>query len=832
MRKRLILSVLLVLSALTLRAQEQDREPSDSLVRLIYAESGKIEEIDGEVYRQFIGSARFFHNNTYLLCDTALWNVDRRIIQALGHVQVFQEQTYLTSQRADYLIDEDLAQFRGSLVELYDKDNNILRTRHLDYNTKDSVAVFQGGGAMRDKDGQVIESREGTYDSKAKTFTFTGDVNMFSDTTFIKTTRIVYRSDDNMAFFGTGTDLWQDEDMLSADDGWYDRGHETFFFRDRVHVMTPTQEGWCDSLYVYRDRNIVEMLGRAELRDTTRGVTSLAGRIRYVDSLSRVTMTRAPAVVAETGENGQRDTVWFAADTLSYWTERMCDIAEGVRLASEARQKELSQDAVTAYRQKAAEAARKAAEEAAKNDPDRPPGPPVLPPPDTLAALSDTLRPPLEDFALPDTLRTLPRPDSLARVPADSLAVPADTLTGPLTGPLDTTRIGFVTAFGHVRMFRADMQVTCGRLYYSDLDSLARLFDDPIVWNDGNRQYTADSISVVIVDERADRAHLLSSGFIITQETEAYYDQIRGTELVAYFASDNSLRRFDALGGANAIFYLKENDAFATVNKVDAKMLYAEFKDGELDRIFYFDSPKNDAYPIVQLPAVERELKGFRWRPELRPADRRAITARSLRPLERRQYAAHPRADYRETKVYFPGYMDKIYTEIARRDSLEAARARLREASAPVRDPLAVPADSLLALSDTLDRAELRDTLAAPVADSLGVFPADSLVSAAADTLAPPPDAAALRKAEAERRRAERLAAREARWAAQDARDAEKARIKVEKKLARERKAKLRELRRLEKRAQKEQRALERYKARYERQKAREDAKKGRHNTF
>ena len=142
-----------------------------------------------------------------------------------------------------------MAKFRGSLVQLEDKDKNTLRTRYLDYNTKDSVAIFQDGAAMRDKDGQVIESLYGTYDSKAHLFVFNDQVNMYMDTTFVKTSRLEYRSDLSTAYFGYNTDMWQDDKMLSANDGWYDRTKELFMFREKVHLLTKDQETWSDSLY-------------------------------------------------------------------------------------------------------------------------------------------------------------------------------------------------------------------------------------------------------------------------------------------------------------------------------------------------------------------------------------------------------------------------------------------------------------------------------------------------------------------------------------------------------------------------------------------------------
>ena len=351
-------------------APEPQSGDQDSLVRLISADSLQLLEVNGKSCRRVVGRpARFLHNNTYLLCDTAIWNVDDQLINAMGRVKIIQDRTELRSDKLNYYVDRDLAEFRGSVVILTDKDNNTLKTRFLDYNTKDSVAVFRNGASMRDKDGQIIESMSGSYDSKIKTFTFSEDVNMYTDSVFVKTTWLKYESDLSLATFGYNTHAWKDGDMLSSNAGTYDRSAENFFFNRDVHVMTDTQEGWCDSLYFNRTTMDVTMLGNAQVSDTTRSVHALAGRMDYVDSLSEVTLTRQPAVVAEVDDENGRDSVWVGAEQLRYWTVPKCDLDSMELVLSAERLKSIAVDPVSELRRQAAEAAAKAAEEAAANDP-------------------------------------------------------------------------------------------------------------------------------------------------------------------------------------------------------------------------------------------------------------------------------------------------------------------------------------------------------------------------------------------------------------------------------------------------------------------------------
>ena len=877
-RKPFTALILLAALAQPLSAQT-NRGQTDSVVVLMNAKSLELMENEiGFHFRRAI-DARFLHNNTYLVCDSALWNVDMRVINAFGHVQIIQDRTVLSSDRLDYLIDEDLAQFRGTQVQLMDKDGNTLRTRYLDYNTRDSVAVFRSGASMRDRDGQVIESTEGTYDSKDKLFTFTRNVNMYTDSVYVKTNSLLYHTDYDFAEFSGGLDAWKGRNMLSSELGTYDKANNRFFFTQDVHVMSDTQEGWADSLYFDRNSNDIEMYGNVQVMDTTRNVSALSERLIYVDTLSRITLEREATVIAETDQGGQRDTVYMGADRMVYWTVPKCDIDGNIISAAQKRLSDITSDPVASYRGKPAEAAAagqdegdqeagaEPGEDAHEDGPSAEAissnaadaqidslkiGRDTLPPMEGVEAASDSLsiQAPLEAVQVDSAaLKEKAWLDSLAR--ADSLAVARELFIKDSLANRDTSAVGFLRATGHIRVFKSDMQARCDSLEYTDLDSLARLFKSPIVWNEGNRQYTSDSLAVSVKNQRMDKANLMSNAFIIIQEDTVCFDQIRGAEIMAYFDSTTVLKRFDALGGASALFYLKENDAFATVNKVEAKIISADFVEGEIDRISYFESPKNDAYPLVQLPKEEREMKGFDWQPESRPKSREDITTLELRRSERTGYLARPMPRFSETERYFPGHMRSIAKKLAEADSLRRVRhaeARRRQAlaeqAAAALDSLGFAADSLGFAADSLRAAA--DSLRAPAdsllaaADSLRT-PTDSLgLQAGADSTAlaggkpaagetPPvvePTAAekrAARKEEAEAKRQERIDAREARWAELDARDAAKQAVKDAKALEKKRKRTLKLVIAAEKEAAKDQKRLEKYIRKYEKKKERKD---------
>lgn len=902
--KFLSIIVLFTAAVFSSRAQEA-RSQEDSLVRLISAQSMELVENNGADYRKVTGPARFLHNNTFLLCDTAFWYVNTNEIVAVSNVKILQDQTVLTGDKLTYYVDRDLAEFRGTLVQLEDKDHNTLRTRYLDYNTKDSVGTFFNGGAMRDKDGQIIESMTGVYDSKIRTFTFSDNVNMFTDSIFIRSTKLVYDSGRNVATFGYQTDAWREDNMLSSDAGWYDRNREIFFFRENVHGLSQDQEAWSDSLYFYRNTSDIEMLGRAQITDTTRNVFALGGRIEYVDTLSRIKMTRQPAVVGinvTDGEEPKRDTTYFGGDTLLYWTMPMCDIAQSQVTNAEKRLSDLQTDAVQTYRRKAAKEAAEAAAKAAENDPNRPPQqkqqnnnatqsqqaeaeqnndaqqqteskPKVATQRQTErenAGRQDSV-PDLEEFApSQDTLSVAVdsiaagadslynHADSLGAVEKlpgmlDSLAVQSDSLsvqtesmqTDPLTAALDTlsvpvdslvfvdsTKVGFIQAISNVKLFREDMQIACDSLEYCDLDSLVRLYRSPVIWNEVKRQYSADSLFAVVKNNRLEKASLMSNAFVIVQEDERCYDQIRAAEILAYFDSTGVLKRFDALGEANAVFYLEEDSVLATVNKSQAKMLYATFRDGQLEKVYYFDTVGNDAYPVAQLTNDERVLKGFNWLPDKRPKDKYDIIPFTPRVSERKEYESRPRAKFEQTEIYFPGYMASVYKDIEQGKAASSRRKEeQRQASALNRQRL----DSLVnnVLDSILVEEFLSDSLIFDIDTTTLVTGVDTLSldnktqDARTGTAEPTAqEIKAAKRAEKAAKRAARVAAREARWARLDSLDAARAQAKADKLAEKQRAKKLKVLENWDRQDAKAEERLNKYVDRYTKQKAREDAKK------
>ena len=694
-----LLAVLLLILGCSAPLLGQSSAPQDSLFRMLEAERAEQYEQYGMQYRLVKGHARFLHNDTYLLCDSASWNVNSRFIEAYGNVQLIQDKTMLKSEEMLYWIDENKALFRGPLVELFDKDGNTLRTERLTYNTKDSVAVFEYGGSMKDKDGNVIESRTGTYDAKEGLFTFDDQVELYMDSIEIKTHQLRYFNETERAHFGRNTYVWRDQGFLRADAGWYDRPSQLIYFSDHVFMFDPSYDAWADEVYYRQQDGAVDLLRNAQVLDSTNKSVYLGDHMQYLpatDSLSqRGYLTGDPSIIYYgENENHEIDTLYTRADTFYVYSVPRNEIPAAEVKEAEKRLEDMLFDALSKKRTEEGETREKERIQKLRQVGKLPP--------EWVEKQQQAER---DSLARLDSLAKLPPADSLAEIPdslsvapLDSLSVAPDSIRGldttavaardTIVAPPDTTPIRYVLGWHNVKMYRSDLQGVCDSVVFCELDSIARLYGRPVLWNEVRNQLSADEMQLLMKGGTFERGSMVTNAWIISQQDSIHFNQIRSTEMQGWFR-DNKLYRFDALGGVAAVFYLVEEEEVTTINVKEAKSLTAALKDGSAQRLLYMEAIKSDAYPVGDLELSKQRLKGFEWRGKERPVSREVITQRQVRKSERKQYENLSKPLYRETNKFFDGYMYDLFEQINARKRAELERReRERDSIARVQDSL------------------------------------------------------------------------------------------------------------------------------------------------
>ncbi|MDD3990274.1 MAG: OstA-like protein, partial [Bacteroidales bacterium] len=296
------------------------QNPEERLVRLIDAKSAETRYIDGKDYRVIKGPAQFLHNNALILCDSAIWDVTLNVVNATGNVKILHNQMTISSDQITYFADRSVAEVRGRLVELIDKESNKVRTHYLDYFTKDSLAMFYNGLSMLGGDSTYIESLNGFYYGKEDRFLFQSNVQLYDDSLLMKADSLEYLNRNGKVVFPGKTHAWQGGNYLTSRGGWYDRQNELYHFNRDVYIKTKDKEIWADTLDYNSKADEATLKKDVMVLDTANSVYIYGDHVTYNGNPLRITLTKNPGSAAFTFENDVADTLFFAADTIIYFT--------------------------------------------------------------------------------------------------------------------------------------------------------------------------------------------------------------------------------------------------------------------------------------------------------------------------------------------------------------------------------------------------------------------------------------------------------------------------------------------------------------------------------
>lgn len=207
--------------------------------------------------------------------------------------------------------------------------------------------------------------------------------------------------------------------------------------------------------------------------------------------------------------------------------------------------------------------------------------------------------------------------DSLER----KMVTQTDTLKKTIVVNTNTadTSIRYFIGFRHVRIYNDSLQAVSDSLHYSTIDSTFKLFGEPVVWND-NSQVTGDTLYVYTQNQKPRRLYVFNNGLIINKTKEGMFNQIGGRTLNGYFV-DGSIDYVRVKGSpAESIYYAQDDDsAYVGMNRSSGDVIDIYFVKKELNKIKFINDVDGVLYPMKDIPADKKELRGFKWLDNRRP---------------------------------------------------------------------------------------------------------------------------------------------------------------------------------------------------------------------
>ncbi len=214
-----------------------------------------------------------------------------------------------------------------------------------------------------------------------------------------------------------------------------------------------------------------------------------------------------------------------------------------------------------------------------------------------------------------DTVYSAPIPDSVLKTP-DS--VQGMEIVRTAKNPNDSS-LRYLQIYHHVRIYSDSLQAVADSVYYSGLDSIFRLFINPVAWA-GGYQITGDTMFLYTKNKKPDRLYVFENSLVVGKSYTNMYNQIKGNTLNGYF-KNGVIDYMRSKGSAEAVYYIKDDSmALVGVNRVNkADIIDMIFLNKQLNKVVLRQDADGIMYPIKKVNIDEMRLRNFKWLEDRRP---------------------------------------------------------------------------------------------------------------------------------------------------------------------------------------------------------------------
>lgn len=544
----------------------------------------------------FLGNVIFSHRGVLLGCQKAVHNLSSNFIEAYGKVVINQGDT-LTIVGDTLIYDGNLrfARVYGKQVILRDKKVT-LRTTQVHYDLNRDQAFYPVPGVLN-QDSSRLSSKLGYYNTKTKYFRYIGDVEIINPQYVLCTDSLDYDTYTKLAIFKTFTTIKGKNGDLSAYKGKYNIKNKESFFEGRAKVTN--------------DKYSLE--GDTLAFDNTKGSGYANGEVVFVSFEDSLVVLGQKAI--RNGEEGltkvmketlsrrisKNDTLWIAADTL--WVFEKKEDEGLIQNTSNEQRKDSKVEGKANDNITQKSSGKNQGQSSPFKDISK-----ALKMPEVTPMISPA------SFEHMDSHNYILR-SKLGQKKETSQKGKEKKEDEP-PGKKDVEKI---IADGHVRVIRADFQSVSDSLIYNLKDSVIFFYQKPVLWNQEN-QLEADTVSILLKNNRLHHMKLLQEAFVIQTDTIKNYNQIKGRTLDAFFDKQGQLSTIKVDGNGESLYFaLDEKNKIIGLNKVQCSNMQFYFKQKKIKQIVFRGEPESLLIPPKEILTEDMKLEKFEWKTSLRP---------------------------------------------------------------------------------------------------------------------------------------------------------------------------------------------------------------------
>lgn len=568
----------------TLKRNKVDVDHAD-VFEYIQKKDSVIQKLDGNVELR--------QDSIYMYCDTAVIRNNTHVT-ATGNVIIQQgDSTSVFADSAMYDGIVRIAELYGEVVLVNGQQK--LFTDRLTYDLNEKLATYSSGATLV-MDSTQLTSKRGYYYVRERQIYFKDSVIVVNPEFNLRSDTLGFNTETRVVSFLGPTLISSDSSRIYTEDGYYDTENNLAAFTRNAQYRKGEQAATADTIRYDGLNNLYSLEGNARFEEGERLAT--ADLIQY-DEANDKTFLTGNARYKDEKQDIVADEITYDAKKETYSTRGRSVISDPPQI--------LLADQVDYNEEKGLGIAR---------------GDVIWR--DTSADLAIVCE--LAEYdRKTDYLKASGgrggRPLLITTIEGDSLFMASDTLMAIREDSVASDSARQLLAYHDVRIYKSDMQAVCDSLSYSSTDSTFYFFplrQNPIVWSDTS-QFTADTVRMLLADDKIDKIFLRNNGFIINSPDELFFNQVKGKNVTAFF-EENELRRMSVVGNAESVYYARDDKGgYVGVNKTICSEMMLYFGDNQVEKIKFFTEPKAEMKPMRQADHDALKMPGFFWEKQRRP---------------------------------------------------------------------------------------------------------------------------------------------------------------------------------------------------------------------
>jgi lipopolysaccharide export system protein LptA len=257
------------------------------------------------------GNVQLRQGTALFWCDSCVVNSSAHIFEAFGNVRINDnDTTNIWSDYLRYFTDTKIAYFKGR-VKMTD-GHATLTTPDLTYDVNTKIGTYTNSGRVVNKK-SVLTSREGIDYTDLRDIYFKGNVELKDPSYNLKADSLLYNTETQVARFISET-LIKDSSkrVVRTREGYYDLANKHSEFYSRSTIEDGSLTASADQMASNDSSKIIQMRGRAVMKDTAKGMNVLADEIFLNQKTDAFLATKKPLMIVKQ----DNDSIYIAADTL------------------------------------------------------------------------------------------------------------------------------------------------------------------------------------------------------------------------------------------------------------------------------------------------------------------------------------------------------------------------------------------------------------------------------------------------------------------------------------------------------------------------------------